>query len=117
MRLYETHSTGAIGRMFGWNAETIRKRLNALGVKMRPRGSVRTFTPPREELEADYQSHSMRQIAHKYGVGETVVWKRLKELGIKLHDYEDGGHRLKPGRIFSEDAPDCAPRPRSSNAC
>jgi hypothetical protein len=57
--------------------------------------------PPRDELEAEYQNHSMRQIAEKYGVGETVVWKRLKEFGIKLHDYENGGHRLKPGRIFS----------------
>ena len=44
----------------------------------------------------------MRQIADTYGVGETVVWKRLKEFGIKLHDYEKGGHRLRPGRIFSE---------------
>lgn len=45
----------------------------------------------------------MRQIADKYGVGETVVWTRLKEFGIKLHDYENGGHRLRPGRIFSEE--------------
>ena len=45
----------------------------------------------------------MRQIADMYGVGETVVWNRLKEFGIKLHDYENGGHRLRPGRIFSEE--------------
>jgi len=98
-RLYETHSTAAIGKLLGRCSETIRKRLKKLGVAMRPRGSVRTFTPSREELEAEYQNHSMRQIAEKYGVGETVVWNRLKEFGIKLHDYENGGHRLKPGRI------------------
>ena len=68
---------------------------------MRPRGAVRTFTPSRDELDAEYQNNSMRQIAEKYGVGETVVWKRLKEFGIKLHDYENGGHKLRPGRIFS----------------
>ena len=102
-RLYETLSTQKIGALLGRNPEGIRKRLHRLGVKMRPRGSVRTFTPSREELEAEYQSHSMRQIADKYGVGETVVWKRLKEFGIKLHDYENGGHRLRPGRIFSEE--------------
>jgi len=100
-RLYERLSTAAIGELLGWDAETIRKRLKKLGATMRRRGSVRTFTPSREELEAEYQNHSMRQIAEKYGVGETVVWKRLKEFGIKLHDYENGGHRLKPGRIFS----------------
>ena len=100
-RLHETHSTAAIGKLLGRCSETIRKRLKKLGVAMRPRGSVRTFTPSREELEAEYQNHSMRQIAEKYGVGETVVWNRLKEFGIKLHDYENGGHRLKPGRIFS----------------
>ena len=102
-RLYETLSTQKIGGLLGRNPEGIRKRLHKLGVKMRPRGSVRTFTPSREELEAEYQTHSMRQIADKYGVGETVVWKRLKEFGIKLHDYENGGHRLRPGRIFSEE--------------
>jgi biotin operon repressor len=102
-RLYEKHGTATIGKMVGRNAEGIRKRLKKLGVKMRPRGSVRTFTPSREELEAEYQTHSMRQIADKYGVGETVVWKRLKEFGIELHGYENGGHRLRPGRIFSEE--------------
>ena len=46
---------------------------------------------------------SMREISRKYQVGETVVWKRLKEFGIKLKDYEDGGHRKKPGRQFSDE--------------
>ena len=64
-RLYETLSTQKIGTLLGRNPEGIRKRLHKLGVKMRPRGSVRTFTPSREELEAEYQSHSMRQIADK----------------------------------------------------
>ncbi len=102
-RLYEAHSTQAIAKKLGVNPETVRKRLHKLGVKMRPRGSIRTFVPSKQELEAEYQSKSMRQIADKYGVGETVVWKRLNEFGIKLHDYENGGHRLKPGRIFSDE--------------
>ena len=68
-RLYERLSTAAIGELLGWDAETIRKRLKKLGVTMRRRGSVRTFIPSREELEAEYQNHSMRQIAEKYGVG------------------------------------------------
>jgi hypothetical protein len=57
-RLYETLSTAAIGNILGWDAETIRKRLKRLGVEMRPRGSVRQFMPPRDELEAEYQNHS-----------------------------------------------------------
>ena len=44
---------------------------------------------------------SMAEIATKYGVGETVVWKRLHEHGIELRDFKN--HRLKPGRIFSEE--------------
>ena len=45
----------------------------------------------------------MKEISRLYDVGETVVWKRLKEHGIKLRNFEDGGHRKKPGRDFSQE--------------
>jgi hypothetical protein len=66
-------------------------------------GPARTFEPPARELKKLYQRLSMKQIAEHYGVGETVVWKRLKEHGIELKGFEDGGHRKKPGRIFSDE--------------
>ena len=50
-RLYETHATAKIGEILGWIPEAIRKRLVKLGVKMRPRGSVRTFTPRGRSLK------------------------------------------------------------------
>jgi 5-methylcytosine-specific restriction endonuclease McrA len=101
--LYKDHATAGIASMFGVSAETVRKRLVKLGIPRRVRGGRRDFDPPADELRALYQTMSMAEIAAKYGVGETVVWKRLKDHGIKLRGYEEGGHRLKPGRIFSED--------------
>lgn len=102
-KLYETHTLLQIARMFGVNDETVRKRLVKAGTKMRPRGGFKEFDPPKEELEQLYQTKTMIEIAKHYGVGETVVWKRLTEHGIKLRGYEVGGHRLKPGRVFSEE--------------
>lgn len=43
----------------------------------------------------------MRDIAAHFGVGETVVFKRLKEHGIVLKEHIN--HRLKPGRVFSDE--------------
>jgi len=101
-KLYENHSTAEIGELRGINAEVVRRWLHRLGIKPRPSGGRRTFDPPKQELETLYQELSMKQIADKYRVGETVVWKRLKQHGIKLKDHENGGHRLKKGREFSE---------------
>lgn len=89
--------------MFGVNSETVRKRLIKLGIPRRVPGGRRSFDPPKEELANLYQTMSMIEIAAHYGVGETVVWQRLKDHGIKLRDFENGGHRLKPGRIFSKE--------------
>lgn len=100
--LYKTQSTASIGAMYGVCAEIVRRRLHELGIKPRKRGAVRQFDPDPEELRTLYQASSMAEIATCYGVGETVVWKRLKEHGIDLHGFENGGHRLKPGRVFSE---------------
>lgn len=88
--------------MYGVSAETVRKRLVKFGIRRRKRGGRRDFDPSAHELRELYQAMSMAEIAKKYGVGETVVWKRLKEHGITLRDFESGGHRLKPGRVFSE---------------
>jgi 5-methylcytosine-specific restriction endonuclease McrA len=99
--LYADKSTYQIGLIFGCNEEAVRKKLIAFGIPRRRRGGWRTFNPSREELAALYQEFSMNQIAKRFDVGETVVWKRLNEYGIKLRDFENGGHRKKPGREFS----------------
>src|SRR5690242_14377752 len=66
------------------------------------RGPKRTFNPDPGELRKLYQKMSMRDIANALGVGETVVFKRLKEHGIVLEGHENGGHRVKKGRIKTE---------------
>jgi len=102
-QLYTFYSTARIAEQLGCSAEMVRRRLVRAGIERRARGVSRQFDPPKEELERLYQELSMRDIAQRFGVGETVVWKRLTEHGIKLRDYEAGGHRLKPGRIFSKE--------------
>lgn len=99
--LYRTRTTAEIATIYGCNPEAVRKLMIAFDIPRRQRTDTRTFEPDRDELEKLYQQHSMRDISRIYGVGETVVWKRLKEYGITLRDYEDGGHRKKPGREFS----------------
>lgn len=101
--LYKFHSCREVAAMHGVHEETVRKALSRYGIQARGPGSRRTFQPERTELEELYQKHSMKQIARLYNVGETIVWKRLKEYGITLRDYEDGGHRKKPGREFSRE--------------
>lgn len=99
--LYQFHSCSQIGKMFGVNAETVRKRLHEHGIAAMKRGGRRAFDPPKEVLQALYQTKSMREIADHFAVGETVVFKRLKEHGIELETHKN--HRLKPGRVFSEE--------------
>ena len=98
--LYQFYSCEKIGAMYGVNAETVRKRLHEHGIAAMKRGGRRSFDPPRETLSDLYQTMSMAEIAKHFGVGETVVFKRLKEHGIELKEHKN--HRLKPGRIFSE---------------
>lgn len=100
--LYRTRSCLEIAGMFGLAGdEAVRKKLKKFGIDRRPVGGRREFDPPADELRELYQRHSMREISKIYAVGETVVWKRLKQHGIKLRDWEDGGHRKKPGHQFS----------------
>lgn len=100
--LYRLNTCQEIATIFGKSDEIVRRRLVALGIERRKVGSRREFIVSEDKLKSLYQNNSMKQIARIHGVGETVVWKRLKEYGIKLHGYEDGGHRKKPGRQFSE---------------
>lgn len=100
-RLYQFYSCAQIGEQFSVSAETVRKTLKRLGVHAKSRGGRRRFEPPKEALEAMYQTKSMREMALEFGVGETVVFKRLKEHGIELKEHRN--HRLKPGRIFTEE--------------
>lgn len=99
--LYSDRSTREIANQFGIGPEVVRKALVRNGIPRRPRGGVRTFNPPKSELYDLYQENTMKQIANIYGVGETVVWTRLREHGIVLKDHEEGGHRIKRGRVFS----------------
>lgn len=99
--LYKFYSCAQIGKKFGVNAETVRKRLHEHAIKLGKNGGRRSFDPPKEELESLYQTKSMREIADHFGVGETVVFKRLKEHGIELENFKN--HRLKPGRVFTEE--------------
>lgn len=102
-KLYQFYSCEKIGKMHGVNAETVRKRLHEHGIDPQKVGGRRAFNPPKEILHDLYQQMSMRAIAEKFGVGETVVFKRLHEHGITLKDHENGGHRLKVGRVFSDE--------------
>lgn len=99
--MYQFYSCAQIGKKFGVNPETVRKRLHEHGIALGKRGGRRAFDPPKEVLETLYETKSMREIAEHFGVGETVVFKRLKEHGIELAGFKN--HRLKPGRVFSDE--------------
>lgn len=99
--LYQFYSCAQIAKMHGVNPETVRKRLHQYEIPLGKIGGRRAFDPPKEVLQELYQAKSMREIAEHFGVGETVVFKRLKEHGIELAQH--GNHRLKPGRIFSDE--------------
>ena len=104
-QLYEVKllTTKEIGDMKGCSAEIVRRKLHEFSIPANKVGPKRRFNPPKKELARLYQKYSMREIAGLYKVGETVVWKRLQEYRIKLRDFENGGHRLKPGRVFSKE--------------
>lgn len=99
-KLYQTYSCSQIGKMFGVNSETVRKRIHGHQIMIGKVGGRRAFDPPKEVLQELYQSKSMLEIANHFGVGETIVFKRLKEHGIELEQHKN--HRLKPGRVFTE---------------
>jgi len=101
--LYLEHSSQAIATKYGLCAETVRKRLKRFGIERRPSGEPKTFNPGPYELNALYQEKSLAEIAKHYGVGETVVWKRIKEFGITLEGFEQGGHRKKTGKVFTQE--------------
>ena len=98
---YQFHSCAEIGARHGVCAEVVRRKLHEHGIPVGKRGGRRSFDPPKDVLLSLYQSKSMREIAEHFGVGETVVFKRLKEHGIELAEHTN--HRLKPGRVFSEE--------------
>lgn len=102
-KLYQFYSCSQIGKMNGVNAETVRKRLHEHGIEPFSVGGRRAFNPSKDVLNDLYQQMSMSAIAKHFNVGETVVFKRLKEHGITLKDHENGGHRLKAGRVFSQE--------------
>lgn len=99
-KLYQTYSCNQIGKMFGVNSETVRKRIHEHQIPIGKVGGRRAFDPPKEVLRDLYQTMSMAEIAKMFGCGETVVFKRLKEHGIELETFKN--HRLKTGRVFSE---------------
>ena len=105
-RLYwdECLSAKEIADRYGLKGdEAVRKKMVRLGIARRTVGQPREVNIDPDELRELYQQHSMKKIARLLDVGETLIWKRLKEYGIKLRNHEDGGHRKKPGRQFSEE--------------
>ena len=100
-KLYQFYSCKIIGDKFGVCQEIVRRRLIEHGITVLKRGGRRAFDPPKDVLYEMYQTKSMQKIAEEFGVGETVVFKRLKEHGIELEGHKN--HRLKVGRVFSED--------------
>lgn len=100
---YADLSCKQLADKYGVKDESVRVKLVKFGIDRRPANTRRTFNPDKSELESLYQKHSMAEIAKIYGCGETVVFKRLKEHGITLKSFEKGGHRLKPGRVFSDE--------------
>lgn len=102
-QLYDTLTIKEIAEQIGMSQETVRRTMVRHGIARKRSGPRPEFLPSIQDLDALYQQMSMQQIARRYGVGQTAVWKKLKEYGIVLRDYENGGHRKKPGRVFSEE--------------
>lgn len=98
---YQFASCQQIGAKYGVCAEIVRRKLHEFEIPLGKRGGRRSFDPPKDVLLTLYQTKSMREIAEHFGVGETVVFTRLKEHGIELKEHKN--HRLKPGRVFSEE--------------
>jgi 5-methylcytosine-specific restriction endonuclease McrA/predicted transcriptional regulator len=80
--LYESNSTAAIGKMFGFNDETVRKKLHQCRIKRRNVGGVKIAVPSKEQLQAVYPKLSIKDAGRHFNVGQTLMLKWLNVHGI-----------------------------------
>jgi transposase len=76
--LYESNSTAAIGLMFGFNDETVRKKLKQFGIKRRSVGGRKIAVPSKKQLEAVYPKLNIKEAGQHFNVGQTLMLKWLK---------------------------------------
>jgi hypothetical protein len=106
--LYESNSTDSIGKMFGFGAETIRKRLKQYNIE---RSKVVNKIPSKKTLLELQSSKSLVQIGEHFNVKQTLVHKWLDHHNIeanhKLRQPRANGHSAKiadslRGRTYPE---------------
>ena len=80
--LYEGNSTAVIGKMFGFNDETVRKKLRQCGINRRNVGGAKIPVPSKEQLEAVYPKLSIKDAGKHFNVGQTLMlkWLRLRSI-------------------------------------
>jgi transposase len=80
--LYESNSTAVIGQMFGFNDETVRKKLKQFGIKRRNVGGRKIAVPSKKQLEAIYPKLNIKEAGQHFNVGQTLMLKWLKKYDI-----------------------------------
>ena len=80
--LYEGNSTATIADMFGFNDETIRKKLKRFKIKRRNVGGIKRPVPSKQQLEEVYPKLSLKDAGRHFNVGQTLMLKWLKLRGI-----------------------------------
>ena len=76
--LYENNSTAVIGGMFGFGAETVRKKLKQFEIKRRNVGAAIFLMPSKEQLKAVYPRLTLMGAGKHFNVNETLILKWLK---------------------------------------
>ena len=80
--LYESNSSAVIGDMFGFNDETVRKKLKKFEIKRRNVGGSKIPVPSKQQLEAVYPKLNLKDAGRHFNVGQTLMLKWLKLRGI-----------------------------------
>ena len=80
--LYESNSTAVNGEIFGFNAETIRKKLKEFEIKRRNVAGVKRPVPSKQQLEEVYPKLSLKGAGRHFNVGQNLMLKCLKLPGI-----------------------------------
>ncbi|MDB4594021.1 HNH endonuclease [Paracoccaceae bacterium] len=77
--LYEGNSTAVIAKMFGFNDETVRKKLIKLGIR---RSKAKNLIPDKNDLLRVYAENNLIETGQHFQVGQTTVHKWLKHYAI-----------------------------------
>lgn len=80
--LYESNSTALIGNMFGFNAETVRKKLHQCGIKRRTVSGTTIALPSKKQLKFVYPKLSIKDAGRYFNVGQTLMLRWLKMYDI-----------------------------------